>query len=182
MTRHVALLRAINVGGRNKVPMARLRELMGELGYEDVATYVQSGNVVFSGPKRPDTKVAAALERAYKTEFGFEIGVVVRTRDELAAIVKANPLGAIATDPARQLVYFLADRIHPQRLEDIDRDAVAPDVFELHGRELHMWAPNGSGRSKLAALLTPKRLRTTATARNWRTVEKLLELADADRP
>jgi uncharacterized protein (DUF1697 family) len=166
MPRCVALLRAVNVGGRGRVPMAQLRELMEDLGYTDVATYVQSGNVVFTAPKAAG--LAAALEKPYAKEFGFEIPVIVRTQAEMAAIVKANPLGKIADDPAKQVVFFLADKI----------PALAPDVFELHGREIHAWLPNGLGRSKLPQVLTTKRLGTNATARNWRTVEKLLAMTD----
>ncbi len=175
MARQIALLRAINVGGRNRVPMAQLRELMVALGYDDVETYVQSGNVVFTGPAKGD--VAGKLQRAYAKEFGFEIAVITRSRDELAAIVAADPLGDIATDPARRLVYFLAEKIAATRLAGLDLESFAPDVIELRGREIHLWTPGGQGRSKLAQALTPKRLGTDATARNWRTVQKLLDMA-----
>jgi uncharacterized protein (DUF1697 family) len=179
MSRQIALLRAVNVGGNNKVPMARLRELMEELGYRDVETYVQSGNVVFTGGERPGQRVAARLEKQFGDEFGFEIPVVVRTRDELADIIATNPLRKVAGDPAKQIVYFLAEEIDPDRLDAIDPETIAPEVLELHGREIHLWAPGGLGESKVGRALTAKRLGTVATARNWRTVKKLLAMADA---
>jgi uncharacterized protein (DUF1697 family) len=178
MARQIALLRAVNVGGHNKVPMARLRELMEELGYRDVSTYVQSGNVVFTATERPGQRVAARLEKQFAAEFGFEIDVIVRTRDELADIIAANPVGDVATDPAKQLVYFLAEEIDDDRLEGIDAGDVAPEVCVMAGREIHLWTPAGFTESKVRKVLTDKRLGVPATTRNWRTVKKLLELAD----
>jgi uncharacterized protein (DUF1697 family) len=178
MARQIALLRGINVGGRRKVPMAGLRELMSELGYEDVRTYVQSGNVVFTGPDAAPEKVARRLEQAIETTFGFDVAVVVRSRDELAAVVRADPLGDEATDPGKYLVSFLSDEVDPDHLADIDLEEFAPETFRLDGRELYLWLPDGVHSSRLAKALTDKRLGTTATSRNWRTVEKLLALAD----
>ena len=177
MPRHIALLRAVNVGNR-KVEMARLRALMEELGYADVRTYVQSGNVVFSGPDEPQAQLERRLEEQLEATFGFEIPVMVRSRDELAAIVQANPFRDIATNPSRHAVLFLADEIDPARLDDVDADAYTPEAFQVRGRELHVWAPGGIGTSPLLKVLSERRLGVPATARNWRTVEKLLALAD----
>jgi hypothetical protein len=104
MARQIALLRGINVGGNKRVEMARLRALMEELGYRDVRTYVNSGNVVFSGPRRSEKHLEAAIAKA----FGFDVPVVLRSRDELADIVQANPLRDVAGDPAKHLVVFCA--------------------------------------------------------------------------
>jgi uncharacterized protein (DUF1697 family) len=176
VTRHVALLRAINVGGRNRVPMADLRALTQELGYTDVATYVQSGNVVLSATENRPERVAAHLHEHYSDHFGFDIPVLVRSRAQLRRIVAADPFGAETPDPARRHVYFLDDAVTATRLADLDLDAYAPDALKLAGHELHLSTPDGQGRSKLAQALTPKRLGTTATARNWRTVQTLLDM------
>jgi uncharacterized protein (DUF1697 family) len=178
MARHIALLRGINVGGHKKVQMARLRELMERLGHRDVRTYVQSGNVVFTGPDEPPEAVAAGLEAQLAAELGFEVSVLVRSRDELAEIVRANPLRDVATEPARHHVIFLSAEVAPERLAGIEAADFAPDAFLLRGREIHLWTPDGVGDSRLAKALTDKRLGVTATARNWRTVERLLALAD----
>jgi uncharacterized protein (DUF1697 family) len=168
--RQIALLRGINVGGNKKVEMARLRALMEELGYTDVRTYVNSGNVVFNGPRRSEKH----LESAIAKEFGFDVPVVLRSRDELAEIVQANPLQEIAKDPSRHLVVFCGAKASV----DLDASDFAPDAFEVVGREVFLWAPGGISNSELAKLLAVKPLGAKSTARNWRTVEKLLALAD----
>ena len=170
VARQIALLRGINVGGNKGVEMARLRTLLEELGYRDVRTYVNSGNVVFTGPRRSEQH----LETAIAKTFGFEVPVVLRSRDELADIVHANPLRDVATDPAKHLVVFCAADA-PTDLEPAD---FAPETFAVRGREVYLWAPGGIGNSPLAKLLANKSLGAKSTARNWRTVEKLLELAD----
>jgi len=177
MTRQIALLRGINVGGQKKVPMARLRELMEGLGYEDVSTYVQSGNVVFSSPKKASSVLAAEIENALEAEFGFDVSVLVRSRDELAAVVKANPLKSVAKDRARYHVLFLSGKVAAKRLDTIEPKDFEPQRFVVAEREIYMWTPDGIGRSKLAQALSDKRLGVTVTGRNWRTVEKLLALA-----
>jgi uncharacterized protein (DUF1697 family) len=144
MARHIALLRGINLGGRKKVEMARLRELVERLGYRDVRTYVQSGNVVFTGPEQPTEEVAQRLEEELAATFGFDVSVMVRSRDELAEVVRASPLRDVATDPARYHVLFLAAEADPQRVTDIDQEEFAPEVFHLRGREIYCWLPGVS--------------------------------------
>ncbi len=178
MPRYVALLRGINVGGNKKVPMARLRELMEGLGYTDVATLLQSGNAVFTSKEKSPAKVVKQLEAAIAGEFGFEVAVVLRTRDELAAVIQANPLPGAEEAPSWFLVTFLSDVPDPKRLAAIDPAAYLPDEFRLVGREIYARFPRGIGTSKLATVLGGLKLGVTPTARNWNTVTKLLELAD----
>jgi uncharacterized protein (DUF1697 family) len=168
--RQIALLRGVNVGGNKRVEMARLRALLEELGYRDVRTYVNSGNIVFSGRRRSEQHLEAAIART----FGFEVAVVLRTRDEVADIVRANPLREIATDPAKHLVVFCG----AEAATDLDPEDFAPETFHVRGREVYVWAPGGLGTSELAKRLATKSLGDKSTARNWRTVEKLLALAD----
>ena len=170
VARQIALLRGINVGGNKKVEMARLRALMEELGYRDVRTYVNSGNAVFSGPRRSERQLEAAIAKT----FGFDVPVVLRSRDELADVVHANPLRAVASDPAKYLVVFCA----AEASTDLDPADFAPDTFLVRGREVYLWTPGGIRDSPLAKLLATKPLGAKSTARNWRTVEKLLALAD----
>jgi uncharacterized protein (DUF1697 family) len=170
MPRQIALLRGVNVGGNKRVEMARLRALLEELGCRDVRTYLNSGNAVFSGPRRSEQQLEAAIVKT----FGFEVPVVLRTRDELADIVQANPLREIATDPAKHLVVFCA----AEASTELDPADFAPETFEVRGREVYLWAPGGIGTSELAKRLATRSLGGKSTARNWRTVEKLLALAD----
>jgi uncharacterized protein (DUF1697 family) len=167
--RQIALLRGVNVGGNKRVEMARLRALMEELGYENVVTYVNSGNAVFSGKRRSEQHLEAAIAKT----FGFEVPVVLRSRDELADIVQANPLRDVATDPAKHLVVFCS----AEASTDLDPTAFAPETFHVRGREVYLWAPGGIGTSPLAKVLATKSLGAKSTARNWRTVEKLLAIA-----
>jgi uncharacterized protein (DUF1697 family) len=179
MATWIALLRGINVGGNKKVPMAQLRRLVEGLGYERVRTYVQSGNVVFSdGEGETASAVARRLAHAIRDEFGFDVAVVVRSRDELAAVVEANPYPQADEAPTTLHVIFLDAAIDPAGLADVDQAAFAPDEFVVRGRDVYVLTPGGIGRSKLAAKLTDKRLGGTATARNWRTVGRLLAMAD----
>jgi len=180
--RRIALLRGVNVGGNKKVPMARLRELFERLGHRAVRTYVQSGNVVFTAgdPSASDGELARAVEQAIEEELGFSAAVTIRTRDELAAVLAADPFAGVADHPSRYHVFFLADEVDPDRLADVDRARYEPERFALRGRELYLWTPEGLGRSPLAKVLTERRLGVAATARNWRTVTTLLEIADAE--
>lgn len=181
MDRLVALLRGINVGGHRKLPMARLRELAEQLGWSDVETYVQSGNLVFTAPARTGEDAAAsALSAAVEEAFGYDVPVVVRTRAHLADIVAADPFGARADNPARYQVLFLGQAPDPAVVADLDPDAIAPDAFLLRGREVYLWTPDGVRDSRLTRALSEQRLGTTATARNWRTVLRLLDMTGAD--
>jgi uncharacterized protein (DUF1697 family) len=157
--------------------MPALREALTDAGFDDVRTYVQSGNVVLSSNASPD-RVARKCERLIQDRFGLDIGVVVRTRDELAEVVKRDPLAKVATNPRRYQVTFLAAEPDREVVKKLAAAAVEPEQVVHVGRELYAWHPGGIGRSKLAALLAGPRLRVTATARNWATVTKLLAMAD----
>ncbi|MFD7504901.1 DUF1697 domain-containing protein [Streptomyces sp. NPDC059850] len=179
MTSQIALLRGINVGGNKKFPMARQRALMAELGFEDVTVHLQTGNIVFADPGTPPDRTARTLEDAFSADLGFSVPVMVRTRDELAATVDANPYPAAVAEPKTLHVVFLSDvPTDTSALDALNAAAYAPHEFRLIGREIYLHVPGGLGRSKLAAKLGNPRLGVTATARNWNTVTKLLALAD----
>jgi uncharacterized protein (DUF1697 family) len=173
-TRYVALLRAINLGATRRVPMPRLREVLTERGYAGVRTHLASGNVVLDSAL-PEEELALDLGKAVEEEFGFDVPVVVRTGAELAAVVAADPLGALATDPKRYSVTFFPRPPHP------DRVAAAPRVegseFVLHGREMYLWLPEGVHGSALGRVRWDEVLGVAGTNRNWNTVTKLAELA-----
>jgi uncharacterized protein (DUF1697 family) len=171
MPRQVALLRAVNVGAR-KVGMAPLRELFAELGFTDVKTYVNSGNVAFSGRAAG----AARIERALAEAFGFDIPVVLRTQEEMADVLAADPLADVATNASRYLVLFADAPIDPAKAADLDPDALAPETFAIRGREAYLWLPDGVQRSPLAKAMSEKRFGVRLTGRNFRTVEKLASL------
>ena len=174
--RSVSLLRGINVGGHNLISMARLRALYSALGCEDVETYLQSGNVVFRRDREP-AGVGRSVERAIKHELGLDIRVLPRTHADLAAIVAADPFPG--ADPSRRLVMFLSGPPGREIAKELGHVRLGPDEALLIGEELHLHCPDGIGNSKLPGLLTEKRLGVVATARNWRTTTRLLEMSAA---
>ena len=176
---YVALLRGINVGGRNMLPMARLIRLFEDAGCERVRTYIQSGNVVFEAPVARARLVPAAVTAAIATELGLDVPIVTRTATELERIVSANPFVASGTDLGLLHVGFLADRPNAARGAALDPDRSPPDEFTLHEGELYLRCPNGMARTKLTNAYFDATLQTVTTIRNWRTTLKLLELSGA---
>ena len=171
----VALLRGINVGGSGILPMARLREIATSVGFTEVRTYIQSGNVVFAGRQRSTDAAAVALRSAIVSSTGLDPQVIVRTRDELAAVVDANPFLQRGDDPDHLHVMFL-DEDAEALIEGLDLRSRLPEEAIAIGRELYLQLPAGMGRSKLATDLA-RRLGSTGTVRNWRTVTTLLGMA-----
>jgi uncharacterized protein (DUF1697 family) len=172
MARLVALLRGINLGSKRRIAMADLRALLQELGYQDVRTLLQSGNVIFTGAQ---ANARETLEAALAGRFGFHVDAVLRTMDELAAVVAADPFGAEATDPKRYFVVFLSERPKAAALQALEAQDFAPDRLAADGRELYAWCPEGMQGSRLMRALGKPGLAPTATVRNWSTVTKLLE-------
>ncbi|KIZ18341.1 DUF1697 domain-containing protein [Streptomyces natalensis] len=180
MSRQIALLRGINVGGHNSFPKAQQLALAEPLGLKDVSVLLQTGNLVFADPGTPPEETARLLHERIAADLGLTVPVMVRTRDELAAAVAANPFPQAAAEPKTlHLTFLSAVPDDTSALDALDQGAFAPDRFQLAGRELYLWCPNGIGRSKLADAVGRARLGVTATARNWNTVTKLLALADA---
>lgn len=179
MARLVVLLRGINIGPRNRISMPELREALEDAGYDDVRTYLQSGNVVLTSTAAAG-KVARDCERLIADRFKLEVAVVTRTRNELAKVVERNPLGRAAKDPKRYQVSFLDAKPAARVVRELEDVATDKEQVVAVGREIYAWHPAGVARSKLWARLAGKNLGVTATARNWTTVTKLLELADAD--
>jgi uncharacterized protein (DUF1697 family) len=175
----IVLLRGINLGAHNRIAMPELREALESAGYDDVRTYVQSGNVVLTS-RDSAKKVSGDVEQLIADRFGLEIDVVVRTRSELAKVVERNPLRRQAKNPKRYQVSFLESKPAPKLVRELEEVAVDREEVVGIGREIYAWHPEGVARSKLWARLAGKGLGVTATARNWTTVTKLLELADAD--
>jgi uncharacterized protein (DUF1697 family) len=175
--RQIVLLRGINLGPRNRIAMPDLRKLLEGAGFDDVRTYVQSGNIVLSTRRAPDS-VEKACEDLIASELGLTIPVVVRTRDELADVVRRNPLGDVADNPKRYQVSFLDAEPDSEALQKLAALAVDGERMEAMGREIYAWHPDGIARSKLWAGLAGKGLGVKATARNWTTVTTLLQMAD----
>jgi len=171
----VVLVRGINVGGRSKLAMADLREIAEGCGFEQVRTYIQSGNLVCSTPETSSAAVAATLEKALAEATELQPAVMARTRDEWEAAIDANPFLQRGEDPAHLHVTFLATG-DTASLGDFDVAAYAPEEAAVAGAELYLFLPTGMGRSKLAGDLA-KRKGPPVTSRDWRTTVKLREMA-----
>lgn len=175
---YAALLRGINVGGRKKVPMAELRQLMEGLGLDGVRTHLQSGQAAFAAARGDEGSLATALTAAIERHFGFSVDVIVRDHAYLRAVAEACPFPAAELE-ARQLhVTYFSEPADADRFAGIDPAGHLPEEFRLGDRALYLYAPDGLGRSKLAELLSRPRFTKglIATTRNWNTVVKLVEL------
>ena len=175
----MALLRAVNVGGRNRIAMADLRELLEGLGYGEVRTHLQSGNAVFTAAGAPSPEqLAREIEGALAAEIGLAAKVLVRTRAELERAIAANPLLEVAGDRSRLLVTFLSDAPDLEAVAELAPAEFEPDVFAVGEREIYAWYPDGVRATRLSNAFWERRLEVVATGRNWNTVTRLLELMD----
>ena len=174
----VALLRAVNVGGR-KLPMAELRALCAELGWEEVATYIQSGNVVFTAEGKPEA-IERTLEQAIEARFGLAVPVIVRTAAEWARYAAGNPFRQAAKDEPNRLMLLLSKAPPAEGAEEvIQARAVAGEKVERAGDALWFHYPAGAGTSKLTPTLIDRAIGSPGTARNHNTVMKLKEMLEA---
>jgi uncharacterized protein (DUF1697 family) len=178
MATHVALLRGINVGGRNKVAMADLRTMVTGLGFAGVSTYIQSGNVLLSATEADEQKIAEAVAGGLSKTFCLDVGVVVVSRDRLAEVIRRNPYPGEANPKCLHAVFLTAEP-SPERLDQLAAVQAAKggrDTVTAVGRALYLHTPDGFGNSELAKALA--RLPGGGTARNWATTTKLLQLCD----
>jgi uncharacterized protein (DUF1697 family) len=176
----VSLFRGINVGGNRRVGMGQLGALYQTLGLACVKTHLQSGNVVFRSDDDDAVRLSARLEDAVEAAFGFRPTILIRTARGIRETIARNPFPDwAASDPSHLLVMFLADAPGEAAAARLSEADVGPEQFRLSGRELYLYYPNGIGRSKLTNTLIEKRVGTVGTGRNWNTVVKLLEMAEA---
>ena len=176
--RYVALLRGINVGGKNKLPMADLRDIFAAAGCEAVKTYIQSGNAVFEASRDLAERVPAIVTEAIRRRFGYETAVVVRSGEELRQVAASSPFDT-SGDPRFLQVAFLGDTPDAEAVSRLDPQRSPPDAFAVRGRHVYLHYPAGVARSKLTNEYLAAQLQTASTMRNWRTVLRLLELAEA---
>jgi len=177
VTAFVALLRGINVGGKNILPMSEFRELLRALGCEDLATYIQSGNAVFRHHKTA-AELSLLLSEAVRSRFGFEVPVMVLTASEFGAIAAVNPFAAEEAEPKFMHVWFLRERAANANTQRIDEMACESEMYLLTDSAFYLYAPDGIGRSRLAGNVE-RCLAVPATARNRRTLDKIGSMLDA---
>ena len=177
MKKTIALFRGINVGGRNVLPMAKLRRELETLGLENVRTYIQSGNVVFDTASQADEVLAEEIRDRIETGYGFRPHLLLLGQDDLQAAIENNPFPEAISDPKTLHFYFLAEPAVNADLTAIEAAKAATEEYQLTDRVFYLHAPDGIGRSKLAANVE-KHLSVVTTARNYRTVGKLWVMID----
>lgn len=174
--KYVAFLRGINVGGKNKVKMETLREICASLGFENVKTYINSGNVVFETAKLDDNKLAAKIEKAIEKEFLLNIKVMARTIAEIEDIIKNNPFEGQFENDKDLHVLFLDEELPKEKREMLLSNNNENEMFAVRGREIYYLMRVSFSDSLMGKDYIGKKLKVSATARNWRTVNKILEL------
>jgi uncharacterized protein (DUF1697 family) len=179
MTRYALLLRGVNVGTKNSLPMAELRAMLAKIGCGGVQTYVQSGNAVFGTKLRP-AEATKAIERELERFMGRPIATALRTYGQMKAIAEANPFAKVATNPAYLCVTFLSRVPTKSDMAPLHEQDFKSELFQVAGKEIYTWHPNGQGRSPLAAAIGKLPLRGAVTTRNWNTVLKLLDMLGED--
>ena len=171
--RHVALLRGINVGGKNMLPMKELAGIFATAGCMDVVTYIQSGNVVFCAEDKLVGGLGGAITKQVEKQFGLKVPVVMRSAAELEAVIRGNPFLKAGAAEEMLHVLFLADRPSADLVAGVDAARSAPDEFAVVGRDIYMKLVTGAAKTKLTNAYFDSKLKTVSTMRNWRTVLKL---------
>lgn len=175
---YVMLLRGINVGGKNILPMRDLTDLLNGLGCSDVKTYIQSGNAVLRAAPDVASHLAEAVRTCIALKLGLTVPVVLRSAAELRQTFENNPFLHGDVDLNALHVAFLADEPSPALMQTLDPARSPPDAFAVRGKDVYLFLPNGVAKTKLSNAWLDSKLKTTSTVRNWRTVERLLAMAD----
>jgi uncharacterized protein (DUF1697 family) len=175
--RYVALLRSVNVAGHGRIAMSELRSSFAGLGFRDVLTYIQTGNVLFSAPSRSEKAVVAAIEEQLDADFGDAPAVLLRTVTDLLRIGKASPYAKAGANPARHHVTFLDHAPSKDVVSSLDLPSSGSDKLHIDGREVYVYTPDGYAGTKFTGTFLERRLGVVSTSRNWNTVANLCELA-----
>jgi uncharacterized protein (DUF1697 family) len=178
MPTYIAMIRGINVSGHKKIKMDQLRESFEALGFSQVRTYIQSGNVIFQTARTSPTDLSKRIEERIGADFGFSVAVILRTSGEMGKTIQDNPfLTKPGIDSSKLHVTFLSQLPVPTTLKKLDTWRAEPDEFRYFGKEIYLHCPNGYGRTKLSNNAFERVLSVSATTRNWNTVNKLYEIS-----
>lgn len=179
MTKYISILRGINVGGKRKILMADLKSLYESLGFKGITTYIQSGNVVFESDNNQGQKeIGLNIEQVIKTNYDFAVPVIVRTVQEFENIITNNPfLKNKEVDNERLHLTYLAEIPAPEKIKNLKKLDFQQEKFEIIGNNVFIYCTEKYSDSKLGNNFLEKKLKTTATTRNWKTVNKLYDIA-----
>jgi uncharacterized protein (DUF1697 family) len=179
MKTYISMLRGINVSGQKLIKMPDLKKLYEDIGFRGVATYIQSGNVIFNTGEGLSSKdLAIKIEKAILITFGFDVPVIIRTMDEMKEIISANPFQNDEGIVAEKIyITFLEDVPDEEKAMKINPFDFRPDRFIIKGKEIYLSCSSGYGTTKLSNTFFENRLKVRATTRNWNTLNKLAELS-----
>lgn len=172
--RYLMMPRGINVGARNRVPMADLRSKLTEAGYVDPVTVLQSGNVILTSDCADAARLSSAMEKLMADEFGVNVPCLARTAEQVKAVLELNPLGSVADDGSRYLVNFMSEEPPAEAVRSLLSVNHEPEVIHVHGTEAYVWTPEGAKAMRLSYSFLEKHFGLVATARNWNTLEKIM--------
>lgn len=181
MSTYISFLRGVNMTGHNSIKMAELSLLYNRLGFEENKTYIQSGNVVFkSDLKISGKEIAVKIEKAIFEKYAYTVPAMIRSIDEIKNLFSTNPFLEIQTfDPSKMAVVFLHENVTEIQQDKMNNINYPPDMFQIAGREIFIYCPNGFGRTKLYTNFFENKMGVTGTARNWKTISTVLSLAES---
>jgi uncharacterized protein (DUF1697 family) len=180
MQTYISFLRGVNMAGHNSIRMTDLIALFKDMGFNDAVTYIQSGNVIFSSVAvSAASEIASTIERAIFIRFNFNVPVLIRTVQEIKNFMPLNPfLTEENFDPSKMAVMFLHEKATKEQIQKVIKIDYLPDKFKVDGSEIFIYCPNGFGRTKLSTNFFEKKMGVTGTARNWKTITTILEIAE----
>ncbi|GJM31627.1 MAG: hypothetical protein DHS20C18_06280 [Saprospiraceae bacterium] len=182
MQTYIALLRGINVSGQKKIKMAELKSHLETLDFEDVQTYIQSGNIVFKAAAKSSKALGQLIEKKLQDKYSFHVPTLVKTPEELDYVLLNNPfLEDPEKETKRMYVTFLGEEPSPDRIELLKTVDYSPEAYHLDGKNIFFYSPNGYGRAKMNNNFFENKLKVAATTRNWNTVNKLFEMSGGER-
>jgi uncharacterized protein (DUF1697 family) len=176
--KYISILRGINVSGQKKILMADLKSLYESLNFENVITYIQSGNVIFDSRLKNKNELKIIIEVAIEKKFKFHVPIVIRTKTDFKNIINKQPFTGISSekDGTIMLVTFLSEKPSEMKVTDFQQYVKAPEKLVIKGTEVYLYCPNGYGKSKLTNNFIEKKLGVDATTRNWKSIHKIADL------
>lgn len=178
MSKFIALLRGINVSGQKKIKMSDLKTLFEKAGFQNVETYIQSGNVIFSAKEKSKSKLEAKISSAIKSKYGFDVRIIVVTPDEIEYVIKNNPFIKKKKETEKLYVTFLSEKPLTDNTDKLSSINYSPEEYIIDGTYIYLFVPNGYGKAKLSNNLFENKLKVLGTTRNLKTIKALLELTE----
>lgn len=180
MSKFIALLRGINVSGQKQIKMSELKTLFEEKGFQDVETYIQSGNVILSAKEKSNKKLEDKISSTIKSKFGFDVNAIVVTPEEIGHVIQSNPFLKKKKDTEKLYVTFLSENPSAENIKKLKAVDYSPEEYFIDKRFIYLFEPTGYGKARLNNNFFENKLKVFGTTRNWKTVNKLFELSKSN--